>query len=130
MILKSILIKLLRQWETYHGKVADLSIQAAMSSIRDLIDEVCAGIPFFEGDVKTISTGNGGKSKIIVEDHKGVGDEVKASEMAYLSFPLYTIIDNFAVSGTSYLQQQWIRSRLLSVSHATSYTILEQFACS
>jgi hypothetical protein len=130
IILKSTLIKLLRQLETYHGHIAELSIQATMSSIRDLIDEVCTSIPFFEGDVKTISTGNDGKSKIIVEYHKGVGDEVKASEMAYLSFPLYTIIDNFAVSGTSYLQQQWIRSRLLSVSHATSYSILEQFACS
>jgi hypothetical protein len=62
--------------------------------------------------VRDTSTRNNGNGKIIVEDHKGVRDEVKASEIAYLSFPLYTIIDTFAVSGTTYLQQQWIRSRL------------------
>jgi hypothetical protein len=48
-----------------------------------------------------------------LEDRNGVRDEAKASEMAYVSFPPYTIIDNFAVSGISNLQQQWIRSRLL-----------------
>jgi hypothetical protein len=130
IILKSITIKLLRLLETYRGCDEDFSIQVAMSSIRELINEVCASIPFFAGEVRDTSARNNGNGKIIVEDHKVVRGEVKASEMAYLSFPLYTIIDNFAVSGISYLQQQWIRRCLLSVSHATSYTILEQFACS
>jgi hypothetical protein len=124
------MMKLLRLLETYRGCDEDLPIQVAMSRIRDLIDEVCASISFFTAEFRDISTRNDGNSKIIAEDHKGVRDELKASEMAYLSFPLYTIIDNIAVSGTSYLQQQWIRSRLLRISHATSYTILEQFACS
>lgn len=129
IILKSIMMKLLRLLETYRGCDEDLSIQVAMSSIWGLIDEVCASISFFTGEYRDTSTRNDGNSKIIAEDHKGVRDEVKASEIAHLSFPLYTIT-NFAVSGTSYLQQQWIRSRLLSVSHAASYTILEQFVCS
>jgi hypothetical protein len=101
-----------------------------MNNIRDLIDKVCASIPFFTGEVRDISPMKDGNSKIIVDDYKGMRDEVKAIEMAYLSFPLYTIIDTFGVSGTAYVQQQWIGSRLLSVSHATSYTILERFAYS
>jgi hypothetical protein len=124
------MIKLLRLLETYYGCDEELSIQVAMSSTRDLIDEVCASIPFFTREARDTSTRNDRNGKVIVEDHKGARDEAKASEMAYLSFPLYTIIDTFAVSGTTYLQQQLIRSRLLSVSHATSYTILERFACS
>jgi hypothetical protein len=130
IILKSIMMKLLRLLETYRGCDEGLSIQVAMSSIRDLIGEVCASIPFFTGEFRDTSTRNDGNSKIIAEDHKGVRGEAKAGEMASLSFPLYTITNNFAVSSTSYLQQQWIRSPPLSVSHAASYTILEQFACS
>jgi hypothetical protein len=101
-----------------------------MNNIRNLIDEVCASIPFFTGGVRDISPMKDGNSKIIVDDYKGMRDEVKASEMDYLYFLLYTIIGILGVSGTTYVQQQWIRSLHLSVSHATSSTILERLAYS
>lgn len=112
IIIKSMTIKLLRLWNACHGYDADLSVQDAISSIRDIVDDICASIPFFTGEVTDASVKN----------------EVKAKTMAYLSFPLSTIINNFSISGTSYIQQQWIRNRLSSIGQVTNYNILEKLA--
>ncbi|RDW84328.1 hypothetical protein BP6252_01918 [Coleophoma cylindrospora] len=125
--LNGTVITILRQLETYYEHEVQSSVEFAINTIRDLIGDICASIPFFTGEGRDSHKG-GGSSSIVVEVQTERREMVKASEMAYLSAPLCTIIEHFAVSGTSYLQQQWIRSRLSDVGHATSYAILEEIS--
>ncbi|RDW60243.1 hypothetical protein BP5796_11849 [Coleophoma crateriformis] len=126
--LNATVITLLRQLKTDDEHEIQSSVEFAINSIRDLVSDICASIPYFTGEGRNFSHKGGGSSSIVVEVQNERRERVKASEMAYLAAPLCTIFDHFAVSGTSYLQQQWIRSRLSDVSHATSYAILKEIS--
>lgn len=130
IILKVTVIKVLRLLENHHGRDVGLTVEAAINSISHLINDICASIPFIAGEAREHFHTHDGNGQNSLQDCKYVDNKGKASEMSYLSFPLCTIINNFALSGTSYLQQQWIRSRLLDVSHVTKCAILQELACS
>jgi hypothetical protein len=106
------------------GHHLDQQIQNSTKSIRDLVEDICASIPYCFNDFTVDRTpGTLGSNSL-----SQANDRTLTGAGCHLAFPMHAVVDTLKIAGLSETQAQWIRAQLARIGRALDASMLEKIA--